>query len=229
MNYYSEKDIRDIVAKVVNSSLGAAAAAESMPKAADSKEGILVEVSARHVHLTVEDVEKLFGKGYRLTPKKMLSQPGEFLSNERVKLVTDKGFMQNVAVLGPERKRTQVELSATDAKTLGVKIPVRLSGDLDGSGDMLIIGREGCIKAKECAIIAQAHIHMTTEDAQVYQVKDGQRMSVQLASDRSVVLENVIARVKDKSKAFLAMHIDFDEANAACVNDGTKAFIVKRW
>ena len=159
----------------------------------------------------------------------MLSQPGEFLSNERVRLVTDKGFMQNVAVLGPERKRTQVELSATDAKSLGVNVPVRLSGDLDGSGDMLIIGNEGCIKAKECAIIAQAHIHMTTEDAQKHQVKDGQRMSVQLASDRPVVLENVIARVKDKSKASLAMHIDFDEANAACVNEGTKAFIVKRW
>lgn len=228
MNYYSEKDIRDIVAKVVNSSLGEAPAVKNS-KAADSGEGILVEVSARHVHLTVEDVEILFGKGYRLTPKKMLSQPGEFLSNERVKLVTDKGFMQNVAVLGPERKRTQVELSATDAKSLGVNVPVRLSGNLDGSGDMLIIGKEGCINAKECAIIAQAHIHMTTEDAQKYQVKDGQRMSVQLASDRPVVLENVIARVKDKSKAFLAMHIDFDEANAACVNDGTKAFIVKRW
>ena len=228
MNYYSEKDIRDIVAKVVNSSLGDAPAAQS-GRSAGSGEGILVEVSARHVHLTVEDVEALFGKGYRLTPKKMLSQPGEFLSNERVNLVTDKGFMQNVAVLGPERKRTQVELSATDAKSLGVNVPVRLSGDLDGSGDMLIIGNEGCIKAKECAIIAQAHIHMTTEDAQKHQVKDGQRMSVQLASDRPVVLENVIARVKDKSKAFLAMHIDFDEANAACVNEGTKAFIVKRW
>jgi len=134
MNYYSEKDIRDIVAKVVNSSLGEAPAAQS-GKVADNGEGILVEVSARHVHLTVEDVETLFGKGYRLTPKKMLSQPGEFLSNERVRLVTDKGFMQNVAVLGPERKRTQVELSATDAKSLGVNVPVRLSGDLDGSGD----------------------------------------------------------------------------------------------
>lgn len=229
MNYYSEKDIRDIVAKVVNSSLGEAPAVKGDAKVASSNEGILVEVSARHVHLTVEDVETLFGKGYRLTPKKMLSQPGEFLSNERVRLVTDKGFMQNVAVLGPERKRTQVELSATDAKSLGINVPVRLSGDLDGSGDMLIIGKEGSIKAKECAIIAQAHIHMTTEDAQTYQVKDGQRLSVQLASDRPVVLENVIARVKDKSKAFLAMHIDFDEANAACVNDGTKAFIVKRW
>ena len=222
MNYYSEQDIRDIVAQVVTSSIGG-------PVVADSNNGILVEVSARHVHLTVEAVEALFGKGYRLTPKKMLSQPGEFLSNERVKLVTDKGFMQNVAVLGPERPQVQVELSATDAKGLGINVPVRLSGNLEGSGNMLIIGKEGSINAKECAIIAQAHIHMTTEDAQAYQVKDGQRLSVQLATDRPVILENVIARVKDKSKAFLAMHIDFDEANAACVTDGTKAFIVKRW
>jgi len=222
MNYYSEKDIRDIVAKVLSSSAG-------VERPTSEKGDILVEVSARHVHLTVEDVETLFGKGYRLTPKKMLSQPGEFLSNERVRLVSGSHTMENVAVLGPERKRTQVELSATDGRALGIEPPLRLSGDLDGSSDMLIIGRVGCVFAKECTIVAQAHIHMTTEDAQKYNVKDGHRMSVRLETERPVVIENVIARVKDKSKSQLAMHIDFDEANAARVKPDTKAFITKRW
>ena len=222
MNYYSEKDIRDIVVRVLSSSVDSG-------DQSSEKGDILVEVSARHVHLTVEDVEILFGKGYRLTPKKMLSQPGEFLSNERVRLVSGNHTMENVAVLGPERKRTQVELSATDGRALGMDPPLRLSGDLDGSGDMLIIGRVGCVFAKECAIVAQAHIHMTTEDAQKYSVRDGQRLSVRLETERPVVLENVIARVKDKSKSQLAMHIDFDEANAARVRPDTKAFITKRW
>ncbi len=221
MNYYSEKDIRDIVAGVLESSKG------SCRETAGAD--IPVEVSARHVHLTAEAMDILFGEGARLTPKRMLSQPGEFLSEQRVILASGGKVMDNVAVLGPERGRNQVELSLTDARALGVKPPLRLSGDLDGSGDILIIGPKGSIYAGECTIIARAHIHMTHEDARKYRVSDGQRLSVRIVSERPVTLENVIARVKDKTKSQLAMHVDFDEANAACVGKETKAVIIERW
>lgn len=219
MNYYSEQDIRDIVAAVITRETGGSAGA--CPKCS---EPIPVEISARHVHLTVEAVEKLFGDGYKLTKKRDLSQPGEFLSEERVKLVTQKGEFANVAVLGPERPHVQVELSQTDARTLGMKLPLKLSGELSGAEDILIIGPKGILEAKECAMIAQAHVHMTPADAERYGVKNGQRLSVRLDTARPVTIENVIVRVKDPAR--LAMHIDFDEANAAMVNGETKGIIV---
>lgn len=222
MKYYSEKDIQDIVLGVLEKAgLGASSEAVPSPKG----EPFPVEVSARHIHLTTDAVETLFGRGYRLTKKKDLSQPGEFLSNERVKLVTAKGEIANVAVLGPERKAVQAELSATDARTLGVKAPVNLSGDLSGAGDLMVIGPEGYIMAKGCAIIARAHIHMTPEDASRFGVKDGQHVSVRLDTDRPVTLEDVIIRVK--SSFALAMHIDFDEANASLLSGNATGRIVR--
>lgn len=219
MNYYSEKDIRDIVAGVLaEAGRPSAAAGGACPKT------VPVEISARHVHLTAEAVETLFGKGYTLTKKRDLSQPGEFLSGERVKLVTAKGEFSNVAVLGPVRSAVQVELSATDARSLGVKAPVNLSGNLSGAGDVLIIGPEGCILQKGCCIVAKAHIHMTPEDAKTYGVKDGQSLRVRLETPRPVTLEDVIIRVKPTFS--LAMHIDFDEANAAMVGSDTKGTII---
>ncbi|MBQ1579846.1 MAG: hypothetical protein IIZ86_01780, partial [Firmicutes bacterium] len=145
-----------------------------------------VEVSARHVHLTREAVELLFGPGHQLGKKKMLSQPGEFLSEERVKLVTPKGQIDNVAVLGPERKAVQVELSATDAKSLGLKAPVNLSGDLTGAADVVIIGPAGILKADGSVIIAKAHLHLTPADAQHYGLSDGQIISVCIDSPRPI-------------------------------------------
>ena len=171
-----------------------------------------VEVSAKHVHLTDKAVEVLFGKGKKLTPKRPLSQPGQFLSEERVTLVTPKGRIENVAVLGPERPYVQVELSATDARTLGVKAPLKMSGDLNGAGDVYIIGPEGVYDAKGSAIVAQAHIHLTPDDAAKAGVSDGQRVSVTIRGERPATFENVICRVS--STAGLAMHIDYDEANA---------------
>lgn len=218
MNYYSEKDIRDIVAGVLAEAGRPSAAGGACPKT------VPVEISARHVHLTAEAVETLFGKGYTLTKKRDLSQPGEFLSGERVKLVTAKGEFSNVAVLGPVRSAVQVELSATDARSLGVKAPVNLSGNLSGAGDVLIIGPEGCILQKGCCIVAKAHIHMTPEDAKTYGVKDGQSLRVRLETPRPVTLEDVIIRVKPTFS--LAMHIDFDEANAAMVGSDTKGTII---
>ena len=171
-----------------------------------------VEVSAKHVHLTKEAVGQLFGAGAKLTPKRPLSQPGQFLSEERVTLVTPKGRIENVAVLGPEREEVQTELSLTDCRALGIDAPICMSGDLAGAGDVYIIGPKGMIFAKESVIIAQAHIHITPPEAGQIGITDGQRVSVTIGGERKITLENVICRVS--SQAALAMHIDFDEANA---------------
>ena len=221
---YREQDIRAMVESVLQG-LGAKA---SQPASAAScgsccADPFPVEVSARHVHLTREAVELLFGPGHQLGKKKMLSQPGEFLSEERVKLVTPKGQIDNVAVLGPERKAVQVELSATDAKSLGLKAPVNLSGDLTGAADVVIIGPAGILKADGSVIIAKAHLHLTPADAQHYGLSDGQIISVCIDSPRPITLTGVVARVR--SDMALAMHIDFDEANAGMVGSGATGTI----
>ena len=208
----NENEVRSIVEKVLCQLQG-------------GKKPIPMEASARHVHLTTEAVELLFGKGTRLTKKRDLSQPGEFLSEQRLKLVTAKGELVNVAVLGPERKAVQVELSMTDCRTLGINGPVNLSGDLSGAGDVLLVSPNGCLDAKGSVIVAQNHIHMTPADAAEYGVKDGQSVKVRANTARPVTFENVIIRVSEKFA--LAMHIDFDEANACCLgkNDtGTLCF-----
>ena len=183
-----------------------------------------VEVSARHVHLSKEDVEKLFGSGHALTKKRDLSQPGQFLAEERVSIVTNKGVFHNVAVLGPERSHTQVELSLTDAKALGVKAPVRQSGDINGCPGIMIMSDKSGVFADESVIVAQNHIHMTPADAKHYGVTDGQIVKVRMATERPITFENVIIRVSEKFA--LAMHIDFDEANACQFEKGQAGYIV---
>ena len=216
---FNEKDIRDMVESVLNNLGAVKSAGQGTVPAAQCGtcccDPFPVEVSARHVHLTREAVDVLFGAGHQLGKKKMLSQPGEFLSEERVKLVTPKGQIDNVAVLGPERKAVQVELSATDAKSLGLKAPVNLSGDLTGAADVVIIGPNGILKADGTVIIAKAHLHLTPADAQHYGLCDGQIISVRIDSPRPITLNGVVARVR--SDMALAMHIDFDEANAGSV------------
>lgn len=218
MNYYSEQDIRDIV-------MGVLAQTKGRQETAACCEEIPVEISARHVHLTQEAVEQLFGKGYQLTKKRELSQPGEFLSGERVKIVTQNGQIANVAVLGPARKQVQVELSKTDSRTLGIDIPLCISGDLEGGADMLLVGPAGILEAHECAIIAQAHVHMTLEDARRYGVKDGEQVSIRMQTERPLTLDGVIVRARPASQ--LAVHIDFDEANAALVTPQTKGLLIR--
>lgn len=225
MNYYSEKDIRDIVADVLAQS-GFTPQKTAQKTAEDCAEPIPVEVSARHVHLTQEALDILFGAGHRLTRKKDLSQHGQFAAEEHVKLVTRKGEMESVSVLGPVRGHVQVELSATDARALGVQLPVRLSGDLSGAADMLLIGPAGVYEAKECAIVAKAHVHMTPSEAQRYGVRDGETLSVRMETARPVTLDGVVVRVSDD--AGLAVHIDVDEANAAMVTPDTVGYLVKR-
>lgn len=214
MNYFSESDIRDIVARVIAQSGLCTKPADQAPRE-DGRE-IPVEISARHVHLTREAMDTLFGSGSELTRKRDLSQPGQFLAEERVKLVTARGQLANVGILGPLRKEIQVELSLTDARTLGVEAPICLSGDLEGAADVLIVGPEGVVTARGAAIVAKAHVHMTPGDAREYGVHDGEHVSVRLGTERAVTLNDVIVRVREDYA--LAVHIDFDEANAAQVS-----------
>ncbi len=185
-----------------------------------------IEVSAKHVHLSQEDVEYLFGKGASLEEVRPLSQPGQFLSAQRVKLIGPKGTMERVAVLGPARKATQVELSKSDCVALGVKAPKRESGDIAGSGSITIEGPCGTLEVKEGVIIAHNHIHVTEADSKRLNLKDKERVSVEVYSERPVIFNDVIIRV---SKDFSCrMHIDFDEANAASVQGFTLGRIVRK-
>lgn len=177
-------------------------------------EKILVETSARHVHLSEDDLAVLFGAGATLTHKKDLSQPGQFACEERVKLVGPKKEIANVIILGPVRPATQVELSYTDARTLGVDAPLKESGDLEGTPGIKIIGPAGEVEIDKGVIIAKRHIHMTPEDAATYGVENGQIVSVKVESQRTATLGDVVIRVSPKFK--LAMHIDTDESNAVC-------------
>ena len=176
---------------------------------------VLVETSARHVHLTEEHIKILFGEGATLTVKKPLSQPGQFACEERVTLVGPKKSIPNVIILGPARSATQVEVSLTDARTLGVDAPVHESGDIAGSGACKIVGPCGEVEISEGVIAAKRHIHLTPADAEAFGVEDKQIVSVKISSaDRSTIFGDVVVRVSPKFAA--AMHIDTDESNAAC-------------
>ena len=188
---------------------------------------VLVEISARHVHLSKEDLETLFGKGYELTVKKELSQPGQFASNERVRVVGAKSEFPAVSILGPCRKETQVELSLTDARSIGVTAPVRESGDLEGSGSCKLVGPAGEIEIEKGVIAAKRHIHATTADAEKMGLENGQIVSVEIptSNGRNLTFGDVVVRVSDSYA--LAMHIDTDEANAAKIATGTTVTIIK--
>ena len=187
---------------------------------------VLVEISARHVHVSQEHLEILFGKGYKLTPKKDLSQPGQFACEERVDVIGPKKELKGVSILGPCRKATQVELSLTDARSIGVSAPIRESGDVTGSGACKLVGPCGEVELTEGVIAAKRHIHMTVADAEKYGVTDGQVVSVKLDTDgRALTFGDVVARVSDSYA--LAMHIDTDEANAAAVPGSTMGELIK--
>lgn len=187
---------------------------------------VLVETSARHLHLSQKDLEILFGEGYQLTSKKALSQPGQFACVERVDVVGSKKTLSGVTILGPVRKATQVELSLTDARSIGVDAPIRESGDIAGSGACKLVGPKGEIELKEGVIAAKRHIHMTPADAEAFDVKDGQTVSVRIDSDgRALTFGDVVIRVRDDFA--LAMHIDTDESNAACAVPGTMGEVIK--
>ena len=192
-----------------------------------SNNEVLVEISARHVHVTEEDLKTLFGEGYELTVKKTLSQPGQFAANERVKVVGTKGEFPAVSILGPCRKATQIELSLTDARSIGVEAPVRESGDVAGSGACKLVGPCGEVDVKEGVIAAKRHIHATVADAERMGLTNGQIVQVEIptANDRGLIFGDVVVRVSDSYA--LAMHIDTDEANAAGMKPNSIGKIIK--
>ena len=185
----------------------------------------VVETSARHVHVTQEDLETLFGKGHELTKKKDLSQPGQFACEEKVPIIGSKKEMK-ASILGPVRPETQVELSLTDARSIGVDAPIRESGDVAGSGACKLVGPAGEVELKEGVIAAKRHIHATPEDAEKLGVKDKDVVSVKIDTEgRSLVFGDVVVRVSPKYA--LAMHIDTDESNAAACGREVFGEIVK--
>ncbi len=186
----------------------------------------LIETSARHLHVTKEHLEILFGEGYELTKKKDLSQPGQFACEERVQVIGPKGSFPGVSILGPVRPETQVELSASDARSIGVAAPIRESGDIKGSGACKLVGPCGEVELAEGVIVAKRHIHATPEDAAALGVEDKEIVNVKVESNgRSLIFGDVIVRVSPKYA--LAMHIDTDESNAASVTPGMMVEIVK--
>lgn len=188
---------------------------------------VLVEISARHVHLSQADLETLFGAGHELTVKKELSQPGQYACNERVKVIGSKGEFPAVSILGPVRKETQVEVSLTDARSIGVNAPVRESGDLEGSGSCKLVGPAGEIEIEKGVIAAKRHIHATTADAEKMGLENGEIVSVEIptSNGRNLIFGDVVVRVSDSYA--LAMHIDTDEANAAGMAPNTIGTVVK--
>lgn len=186
---------------------------------------IEVEASGRHVHLSREDVNKLFGNGYELTKVKDLSQPGQYACKERVTLTGPKGSVHNVIVLGPTRAETQVEVSLTDALSLGVKPPVKQSGDLSGTPGIKLETKMASVELNRGLMAAKRHVHVAAKDAQKFNVLDGEVVKVKVFGERPLIFDDVVIRVSEKFNT--NMHIDFDEANACGFKNGTFARIIK--
>ena len=185
----------------------------------------IVETSARHAHISEEHLKVLFGEGAELVVKKMLSQPGQYASEQKIQVVGPKGSLM-MSILGPTRKDTQIEVSLSDARTLGVKAPIRESGDIAGSGACKIVGPCGEVELTEGVIAAKRHIHATTKDASELGVSNGEIVNVEVKSEgRSLIYGDVVVRVSDSYA--LAMHIDTDEANAAACSGLVYGRIVK--
>jgi putative phosphotransacetylase len=188
---------------------------------------IPVEISNHHVHLTRNSLDILYGKGYEFTKLRDLSQPGEFASNETVSIVgANMRVIEKVRILGPLRDYTQAELSITNGFFLGLDLPTRISGNIKDSPPIIIIGPKGVLTLSEGAIRAARHIHMTLKDAESYQVKNGDRVKVEVSGEHGVIYKDVVIRVSQKSK--LALHLDTDEANAGNVEDKCLARIIKK-
>ena len=187
---------------------------------------VLVETSARHAHVNEEALKILFGEDAKLTKKKDLSQPGQYASNEKVTVVGPRKSIENVSILGPTRKDNQVEISATDARTLGVDVVVRESGDIKGTPGCKLIGPKGEIELKEGVIVAKRHIHATPEEAKALGINDKEIVNVKVTNDnRSIIFGDVVVRVREDFA--LAMHIDTDESNAGLVGPNTYGEVLK--
>lgn len=192
-----------------------------------NKKDILVEISARHAHVTQKDLEILFGEGATLTPTKPLSQPGQFATAQKIDVVGPRNTLKGVTILGPVRSATQVEVAATEARTLGIKAPIRESGNVAGSAGATLIGPAGSIVIEEGVIVAKRHIHFSDVEAVEYNVQDKEVVMVKVSSDdRTLIFDDVVVRVHPNFKA--AMHIDTDESNAAGISGEVMGEIIKK-
>lgn len=219
--FETEQLLKRIVDQVIHECTATVVGSE---QAANGRKEIPIETSARHVHLCQSDVEALFGHGHQLTPKRELSQPGQYLCEERVTVIGPKGTLENVAVLGPARSESQVEISRTDARQIGVNAPLKESGDITGSPGVFLHSGTGMVQLNKGVIVARNHIHMTTVDALRLGVKDKQEVDVRVETDRPLTFHRVLVRVRDGFA--LAMHIDFDEANAVGLSSGIKGELI---
>jgi putative phosphotransacetylase len=186
---------------------------------------IPVGVSNRHVHLSQRELEILFGRGYQLNPFKLLSQPRQYAASEKVDLIGPRGEIKGVRILGPVRKETQVEISFTDSFKLGLKPPVRDSGNLEGTPGIKLRGPEGEVGIPRGVIIAQRHLHLTPEDAEIWNLRDKELISVETFGERKLIFNNVLVRIN--ANYFLELHLDTDEANSAGLKTGDPVRILK--
>lgn len=184
-----------------------------------------VEASGRHVHLSRKELDALFGTGYELTKAKDLSQPGQYASKERLTVVGPKGAYHNVVILGPVRKESQVEVSLTDCLQLGVKAPIRESGDIEGTPGIVLVNGDKSVSLDKGLIVAKRHVHMTPEDAEKLGVKNHDIVKVKVEGARSLIFDDVVIRVSPKFATY--MHIDYDEANACGFSKGIRGRIIK--
>lgn len=187
---------------------------------------VLVEGSGRHVHLDRPTIDALFGEGYQLTKAKELSQPGQYACKERITIASGKNSFQKVVILGPERQTSQVEISATDATTLGLRVPVRESGDIAGTPGIVLINGERSVILKTGLIVAKRHIHMTEKDACRFNVTKGEIVQVKINGYRPLIFDDVVIRVS--AQFATAMHIDYDEANACGLKPGSRGEVLKK-
>ena len=199
---------------------------EAVKKVLAKPETIPTGISVRHIHLERRHVEALFGPGYQLTFRKALSQPGQFAVEETLDIIGPKGTIKNVRSLGPERPDTQIEVAYSDARKLGVKAPVRASGDIEGTPGICLSGPAGIVNVEKGVIIADRHIHMTPEDAARFGVSDGELVAVKIEGVKSGIMENVIIRVSDRYR--LDFHIDTDDGNAFMMSQGQEVTLIKK-
>jgi propanediol utilization protein len=210
-----------LLLEAVNSRSGAGISTDDIGEG----DGIPVGVSNRHIHISQEDLDTLFGKGYQLTKTKDLGQPGQYACQEYVIIAGPRSAIEKVRILGPVRKETQVEVLASDCRKLGIPMVVRQSGDLAGAPGLTIVGPRGSVYRDECAVVALRHIHMTPADAEHYGVRDGQIVKIKFGGQRGGIYDKVICRVS--SSAALECHLDVEEANAMCVDGSSKFTIIK--
>ena len=210
------KLIEQIVREIVLKQIGGPA----------DKPNLVVSISARHVHLTDEHVEKLFGPGHKLTPMKALYQDGFFAAEETVAVIGPRRRMlPTVRILGPTRPKSQVELAFTDGISMGIEMPVRLSGKVEGSPGCVLVGPAGAVELKEGVIRAERHVHMSPADARHFGVKSGDKMSLRVYSPCPVVFDGLLVRAEEKIK--LEVHLDTDEGNAADLDHAAKVELFK--